>query len=68
MPELNGAEILKELSANKRYYHIPKIIWSTSGAEKYKQMCLSLGAQDYVIKPSSVKELQNVVKYMISLC
>ncbi len=68
MPELNGAEILKELTKNKRYYNIPKIIWSTSGADKYKQMCLHLGARDYVIKPSSVKELQEVVKYMISLC
>jgi CheY-like chemotaxis protein len=32
MPELNGAEILKELKRNNRYDHIPKIIWSTSGA------------------------------------
>ena len=68
MPELNGAEILKELKKNKRYQSIPKIIWSTSGAEMYKQICLNLGARDYVIKPSSVKELQEVVKYMISLC
>lgn len=68
MPELNGAEILKELKKNKRYDHIPKIIWSTSGAEIYKQHCLSLGASDYLIKPSSVKELLQIVKYMISFC
>ena len=68
MPELNGAEILKELKGNSRYDSIPKIIWSTSGAEMYKQLCLTLGASDYVIKPSNVKELQQIVHYMISYC
>jgi CheY-like chemotaxis protein len=68
MPELNGAEILKELKKTSRYDSIPKIIWSTSGAEMYKQLCLNLGAADYVIKPSNVSDLQKIVKYMISYC
>jgi CheY-like chemotaxis protein len=68
MPELNGAEILKELKNTIRYDSIPKIIWSTSGAEMYKQLCLTLGADDYVIKPSNVNELERIVKYMISYC
>ena len=68
MPELNGAEILKELKKTSRYDSIPKIIWSTSGAEMYKQLCLNLGAADYVIKPSNVNELERIVKYMISYC
>ena len=68
MPELNGAEILKELKKKSRYDMIPKIIWSTSGAEMYKQLCLNLGAADYVIKPSNVKDLHKIVEYMISYC
>lgn len=68
MPELNGAEILHELRKNDRYNSIPKIIWSTSGAEMYKQLCLNLGAADYVIKPSNVSDLQKIVAYMISYC
>jgi len=68
MPELNGAEILKELNKNDRYNSIPKIIWSTSAAEKYKKLCLDLGATDYVIKPTSVNDLRKIVRYMISHC
>jgi CheY-like chemotaxis protein len=68
MPELNGAEILRTLREEARYANIPKVIWSTSGADLYKQMCLNLGALNYVIKPSNMRELQEVVKYMISLC
>ena len=33
MPELNGAEILKEIRKNSRYASIPKVIWSTSNSE-----------------------------------
>ena len=68
MPELNGAEILQELKKNKTYSHIPKIIWSTSNSEMYRNICLDLGANDYVIKPSNVREMEEVVKYMLSFC
>jgi DNA-binding response OmpR family regulator len=68
MPELNGANILKELKNHQRYNEIPKIIWSTSKTETYKKKCLELGADDYVIKPSSVNELLDTIRYMISFC
>ena len=68
MPGLNGAELLNELKKNKRYSRIPKMIWSTSNSEMYRNICLDLGANDYVIKPSNVKEMEDVVKYMLSFC
>ncbi len=68
MPGLNGAEILKELGGNERYMGIPKIVWSTSGADKFKQTCLQLGAQDYVIKPSNNNDLEKIARYMLSIC
>lgn len=68
MPELNGAEILAHLESNKRYASIPKIIWSTSGSDTYKNKCLELGAVDYVIKPGNVKDYIETVRYMLSFC
>ena len=68
MPELNGAEILKILSRDQRLKPIPKIIWSTSNAPVYKAMCLELGAIDYLVKPSKINELENMVKHMLSYC
>lgn len=68
MPELTGAEILHELKKKSRYSSIPKMIWSTSGSEVYKQICFEAGANDYVIKPSNVSELVKVVEYMVSFC
>ncbi|HEY0732269.1 MAG TPA: response regulator [Chitinophagaceae bacterium] len=68
MPGLNGADILRELKGHKRYDPIPKIIWSTSGSDTYKKTCLALGACEYIIKPSSVRELSEVARYMLSFC
>ena len=68
MPGLNGADILQELSTNERYKNIPKVVWSTAGSEKFKKICLELGAVDYVIKPNNVIGLEEVARYMLSLC
>ena len=68
MPGLNGADILKELSTNERYKNIPKVVWSTSGSEKFRNICLELGAVDYVIKPNNVSDLEKIARYMLSLC
>ena len=68
MPQLNGADILKELKIHLRYKEIPKIIWSTSQTETYRSKCMELGANDYIIKPSKVNDLIDAIKYMISVC
>lgn len=68
MPELNGADILKKLQQNEKMLKIPKIIWSTSNAPAYKTKCLELGACDYLVKPSNINNLENMLKYMLSYC
>ena len=68
MPGLNGADILEELNTEPRYADIPRIIWSTSGSDIFKNTCLKLGAADYLIKPSSLKEMADTIRYMLSFC
>lgn len=68
MPGLNGAEILSSLQNNERLKHIPKMIWSTSNAAIFKNRCLELGACDYLVKPSSIKDLKNTLQYILSFC
>ena len=66
MPGKNGAEILKELNTIDSYSSIPKIIWSTSKSQTYKDICLQLGARDYVIKPSTVNDFIELANYLLS--
>lgn len=68
MPGLSGADILLELGRNERYKNIPKIVWSTSGSEKFRKICMELGAVDYVIKPNNLDDLEKTARYMLSVC
>ncbi len=68
MPGMTGLEILGELKKNDRYAKIPKIIWSTSRSATDKDVCLQLGAVDYLVKPSTVRELTDICRYMLSTC
>lgn len=68
MPGLNGAEILKALQNNDRIKNTPKVIWSTSDSPAYKTMSLELGARDYLVKPSKIEPLTNLLKHLLSYC
>ena len=66
MPGLTGVEGLKELKNDTRCRRIPKIIWSTSDWPEYRSTCLEMGAKDFLVKPSNVKDLVNMCRYMLS--
>lgn len=68
MPGLNGAEILKRLHTNERLRQVPKIIWSTSNAATYQKICMESGASDYLVKPNKIKDLEHMIRHMLSYC
>ncbi len=68
MPELNGAEVIKILSSNERYSNLPKIVFSTSDSPKYIDHCLSVGANEYMVKPSTIDGIKEAIIKMVSYC
>ncbi|MDD5093310.1 MAG: response regulator transcription factor [Dehalococcoidia bacterium] len=62
MPELDGFETLKEI---RQVSTIPVIMLSVKGEEADKIKGLELGADDYMAKPFSPKELVSRVKAML---
>ncbi len=68
MPGLNGAEILKCLQPMKQLKNIPRLIWSTANVGNFKSTCMALGAADYFVKPSSLKDLEALINRMLSYC
>ena len=67
MPQLTGAQVLKNISIEKRYGAIPKIVLSTSNAPLHKHECMHNGATQYFVKPSSLKDLNDLAKMMVDL-
>ncbi|MEJ2114346.1 MAG: response regulator [Flavobacteriaceae bacterium] len=61
MPELDGYEVLKELSKNKKTKYIPFIFLSAKTEHKDVRKGMDLGADDYITKPFNEEELINAI-------
>jgi two-component system phosphate regulon response regulator PhoB len=57
LPGLDGFEICKELKKNPKTADIPVIMLTAKGGEVDRVVGLELGAEDYVVKPFSPREL-----------
>jgi PAS domain S-box-containing protein len=57
MPRLDGAGLLAEIRADSRTRSLPVIMLSARAGEEARIEGLSAGADDYLVKPSSAREL-----------
>lgn len=57
LPDLSGLEICKTLKADAATRHIPILMLTAKGEEIDRVLGFELGAEDYVTKPFSVREL-----------
>ena len=60
MPMLNGTETLRILKKDQKFCHIPVIIFSTSVNHREMEACMSLGAMEYITKPSNYSQYMDV--------
>ncbi len=65
LPDADGLEICKELKNQAEYSSIPIIMLTAKGEETDKILGLELGADDYVTKPFSPRELVARVKAVL---
>ena len=57
MPELDGFGLLRELRADPKLGHVPIILLSARAGEEARIEGMHAGADDYLIKPFSAREL-----------
>jgi len=65
LPNIDGLEVLKILKERKETAPIPVIILTAKGEEMDRVLGLELGADDYVVKPFSPRELIARVKAIL---
>lgn len=57
LPDMAGIEVCRQIKANSQTQSIPVIMLTARGTEDDKIRGLNVGADDYVVKPYSIKEL-----------
>lgn len=65
MPDINGLELLNFLKSDDRYRGIPTVVITTEGKEEDRKRGLSLGANEYLIKPFAPEDLLRIVRKLL---
>ncbi|MCS7150393.1 MAG: response regulator transcription factor [Caldimicrobium sp.] len=65
LPDGNGLDVLRYLRSTHKYRNIPVVIISAKGQELDRVLGLELGADDYVVKPFSLREVVLRIKRLL---
>lgn len=67
LPDINGVEICRRLVADERYAAIPVIFMTASMSSDIEDVCWSVGADDFIVKPVNPTTLINRVKNQLAI-
>lgn len=65
MPNLDGLGLLKGLRSHPEFRHVPVMMLTAMGDENYIVRAFELGADDYVLKPFSMREVVARVRRLL---
>ncbi len=66
MPKLDGFEVCETIRANPAWKSVRIIMLTAKGRDSEREKGLSLGADDYITKPFSTRDLLRRVKEILS--
>jgi two-component system chemotaxis response regulator CheY len=67
MPDINGLELIRFTRSHARYADTPLIIISTEGRDTDREKAMSLGANEYLVKPFTPEALVEAVRRYLAL-
>ncbi|HWJ28794.1 MAG TPA: response regulator, partial [Flavisolibacter sp.] len=67
MPEMDGFELVRKLKSNTRFARIPILLLSARAGEEATLEGLQTGADDYLVKPFSARELISRINSTLKL-
>ncbi len=65
MPQVSGLEVCKKLKGKDKFCSIPIIVLSGYQDENSKVLALNSGADDYIVKPFSLSELDARIRAVL---
>jgi two-component system phosphate regulon response regulator PhoB len=65
LPDITGLEVCKALKRDQTTQHIPIVMVTAKGEEIDRVVGFELGADDYIVKPFSIRELMLRVQAVV---
>ncbi|OEL33681.1 Two-component response regulator ORR12 [Dichanthelium oligosanthes] len=64
MPDMTGYDLLVEVKKSPKLNHLPVVITCTDDVPERIKKCLDGGAKDYIIKPTKVADVPDLLSYI----
>jgi CheY-like chemotaxis protein len=65
MPRLDGLETVRRIRRNKALKHLPVIALTARALDGDRELCLSAGMNDYLVKPIDAKQLYHLLSQWV---
>jgi two-component system phosphate regulon response regulator PhoB len=65
LPDISGIEVCRQIRASKRTAQVPVLMLTAKGEEIDRVVGFEVGADDYVVKPFSVRELMLRIRALL---
>lgn len=66
MPEMDGIALLRLIRAQEQFKHLPIIMLTASGEDQDRVIAKQAGADDFLTKPTSSRELIATVSHLLT--
>jgi DNA-binding response OmpR family regulator len=67
MPRKSGLQILEEIRASELWRNLPVVMFSTAKEQEVISKSRELGANYYLPKPKTIKELEKSIAYVLEI-
>ncbi len=67
LPKMHGKEVLTQIKDSDNIKQIPVVILTTSSAKPDKEFCIRAGARDYLIKPVTMEDFNDIVHKIVEI-
>ena len=61
LPDVDGLKLVETIRANPSFAHTPLIVLTSSSSIKDKNICLDLGANAFISKPTNIDDFMSVI-------
>jgi len=65
MPRMDGYELISTIRAQSQYKTLPLVVLTSRAASKHQQRAMTLGANNYVVKPYQDDELLSILNSLV---
>jgi CheY-like chemotaxis protein len=67
MPCKDGKECIREIRGNRKYDHIPVIMYTSLAYSSYVEQTYRAGANLFMVKPTSIRDLADKIQNILAI-